>query len=391
MSETAVQFGAGNIGRGFLAQLFHESGLEVVFVDVADAVVDALNARGKYAIHIVGPEAETALIDRVRAVHGRDRVRVAGEIARAAIVCTAVGASALPHVAPALAAGLLARHKSVGTPVNLLLCENLHDAAALLRAAVAVHLPAKDRDAVLAKTGFVQTVVSRMVPIQTEAERAADPLDIRVEAYKRLPVDAAAIVGTLPPITGVEPVADFEALVERKLYTHNCAHAALGYLGHAAGHTYGYEALRDPRIAPLVRAILDETGQALIKKHGFAPSEHAAHVTDLLQRFDNADLGDTCRRLARDPLRKLAHDDRLVGAARLCESQGVPPQALAWAIAAALRYDDPEDASACALQRMLRTEGRATTLQHVCAIAPGEPLAALIDEVMETTRRRNEA
>ena len=50
MSRTAVQFGAGNIGRGFLAQLFHESELEVVFVDVAAAVVDGLNARRRYAI-----------------------------------------------------------------------------------------------------------------------------------------------------------------------------------------------------------------------------------------------------------------------------------------------------------------------------------------------------
>lgn len=384
---TAVQFGAGNIGRGFLAQLFHESGMEVVFIDVADAVVEALNTRGRYPIQIVGPGAETVWIDNVRAVHGRDRVRVAGEIARAEIVCTAVGANALPHITPALAAGLLARHKSVGTPVNVLLCENLHDAASLLREAVADHLPAKDREAVLAKTGFVQAVVSRMVPVQTEADRAADPLAIRVEAYKRLPVDANAIVGTLPTIVGVEPVANFEAHVERKLYTHNCAHALLGYLGYAAGYTYGYEALRDPRIAALLHAALDETGQALIKKHGFAPEEHAAHIANLRERFQNEALGDTCRRLARDPIRKLAPEDRLVGAARLCESQGVPPRALSWAIAAALRYDAADDPAAVELQRLLREKGQERTLQQLCRISPNEPLAALIDEAMEITRR----
>ncbi len=356
-----------------------------MFVDVADGLLTALNVRGEYPIRIVGPGAETVAIDSVRAVHGRDRVRVAGEIARAEIVCTAVGANALPQIALALAAGLLARHKGLGSPVNVLLCENLHNAASLLREAVADHLPAKDRDAVLAKTGFVQAVVSRMVPVQTEAERAADPLAIRVEAYKRLPIDAAAIVGDLPPMVGVEPVPNFAAHVERKLYTHNCAHAILGYLGHAAGYTYGYEALRDPRIASLLRAALDETGKALIKKHGFPPEEHAAHIADLLERFGNEALGDTCRRLARDPIRKLAPDDRLVGAARLCETQGIAPQALSWAIAAALRYEDPADPVACELQQQLREKGRETVLRQLCHIAPNEPLAALIEAAMDAT------
>src|SRR5262249_1569730 len=163
---------------------------------------------------------------------------------------------------------------------------------------------------------------------QTEAERRADPLAIRVEAYKRLPVDGTAVVGALPSLVGVETVDNFEAYVERKLYVHNCAHAVLGYLGHIAGHTYGYEALRDSRMASLLRGGVDETGEALIRKHGFTPEERAAHVADLLDRFQNEDLGDTCRRLARDPLRKLAPEDRLTGAARLCESQGIVPGAL---------------------------------------------------------------
>ena len=61
-------------------------------------------------------------------------------------------------------------------------------------------------------TGFVQAVVSRMVPVQTEEDRAEDLLAIRVEAYKRLPMDAKAVVGTLPPIVGVEPTNRFDAM-----------------------------------------------------------------------------------------------------------------------------------------------------------------------------------
>ncbi|MCS6775241.1 MAG: mannitol-1-phosphate 5-dehydrogenase [Chloroherpetonaceae bacterium] len=378
MRGTAVQFGAGNIGRGFIAQLFHESGLEVVFVDVASDLVEAINARGAYTIQIVGREAQQVRITGVRAIHGQDRERVAAEIAQAEIVCTAVGAGALPHIAPALASGLLARHQRSAPPLNVLLCENLHNAATRFRDMVAVHLPEPLRAPVLAQTGFVQTVVARMVPTLTAEERAADPLSIRVEAYKRLPADAHAVVGTFPPIVGVELVDNFPAWEARKLYTHNCAHAVIGYLGHRAGYVYGHEALRDPRITALLDRVMQETGNALIAQYGFHPQEHAAHVADLMERFRNESLGDTCQRLARDPIRKLAPGDRLVGAARLCEAQGIVPDALAAVIACALRYADPDDPSAPALQKMIREKGLHETLHQVSGIEPQEPLAARI-------------
>ena len=51
-----------------------------------------------------------------------------------------------------------------------------------------------------------------------------------------------------------------------------------------------------------------------------------AHTHDLLRRFTNRALGDTIFRLGRDPLRKLAPKDRLVGAARLAEKAGIFPE-----------------------------------------------------------------
>lgn len=52
----AVHFGAGNIGRGFVGLLLREGGYEVVFSDVADALVDAINAVDSYTVHEAGPE-----------------------------------------------------------------------------------------------------------------------------------------------------------------------------------------------------------------------------------------------------------------------------------------------------------------------------------------------
>ena len=42
--KTAIQFGAGNIGRGFIGAVLSKSGYQVVFADVNKEIVDRINA-----------------------------------------------------------------------------------------------------------------------------------------------------------------------------------------------------------------------------------------------------------------------------------------------------------------------------------------------------------
>ena len=65
----AVQFGAGNIGRGFLGLLLHQAGYEVVFADVVDALIDQLAAADSYDVHEVGENPTVRTVDNFRALH----------------------------------------------------------------------------------------------------------------------------------------------------------------------------------------------------------------------------------------------------------------------------------------------------------------------------------
>ncbi|CEK18698.1 hypothetical protein [Chthonomonas calidirosea] len=401
MASIAIQFGAGNVGRGFLAQLFWESGMEVVFVEVNSTIVELLNARRSYPLCLIpipdaaaasGDEKDTAStllqIAPVRALHTSQHEEIASEIARASVLCTAVGAAALQHIAPLIALGLVKRYELQRPPVNILLCENLYRADNVLREAVSQHLPQEVRDPILQRTGFVPTVVSRMIPIPSPEERAADPLYIRAESYHRLPADKNAVVGELPSISGLELVDNFQAHMERKLYSHNAAHAALGYIGWLKGYTYAADALKDTTILARIRGLMEEAGMALVKQHGFDLLEQRAYEEELLRRIANPALGDTCDRLARDPLRKLAPEDRLVGAARLCLRHQIFPDHGAYAIAAALHYTHPNDVSARALQERIDLEGVATFLEAHCHIAATEPLGEAILRYYSLLRER---
>jgi mannitol-1-phosphate 5-dehydrogenase len=61
-----------------------------------------------------------------------------------------------------------------------------------------------------------------------------------------------------------------------------------------------------------------------------------------MTRMLNPFLGDLVDRVARDPMRKLGWDDRLVGTMRLALSQGILPRRFALGAAAALIHWKPE-------------------------------------------------
>ncbi len=384
----AVIFGAGNIGRGFLGQLFAQSGYEIVFVELVQEIVDRLNADGRYPITIVGENEWTYVVEGVRAVHARDVERVCEEIETADIIATAVGVNALPLIAATIAQALHRRF-DVGNlaEFNVIICENIIHSGEHLKGLVLQHLSAEYHTLVEENVGWVATVVSRMVPVVTEEMKKQNPTQIAVEPYCILPVDKKAFKGPLPRIEGFDFSDKLPALEERKLFAHNAGHALCAYFGYEKGYTYIYEAVRDPEVRRKSLSGLNETGRALIKKHGFSPKEHHAHIEDLWRRFGNVALGDTVARVARDPIRKLGRNDRLVGSAVLALEYEVKPVYLLEGIVAALRYDNPEDEKAVELQRLISEEGIAHVLETVCGLRPDEPLHEMISDKYRIAQR----
>ena len=62
-----------------------------------------------------------------------------------------------------------------------------------------------------------------------------------------------------------------------------------------------------------------------------------------LQRFGNLLLYDPVSSVAREPFRKLALNERLIGAAELCLGSGIIPEFIMLGIMSAFYYDNPND------------------------------------------------
>lgn len=49
----AVIIGAGKTGRGFIARLLVQQGIEIVFVDIDEVLINKLNISSKYCVHFL--------------------------------------------------------------------------------------------------------------------------------------------------------------------------------------------------------------------------------------------------------------------------------------------------------------------------------------------------
>jgi mannitol-1-phosphate 5-dehydrogenase len=383
----ATIIGAGSIGRGFLGQLFAEAHATITFVELDETIVAALDARRGYDIRIVADETTVFHVPVARAVSARHREAAARAVAEADVAATAVGVAALPAVAAIITRAVELRVQEKRAPLNVVVCENVLHSGQYLASLVEEKLPAALRPRLAHAMGFAAAVVSRMVPVPTQAQRKADPLAIAVEPYCILPVDAAAFLGERPSVPGFRYADDIVALEEQKAYTHNAGHSMLAYLGYRAGHTLIWEAVEDRTVRRTVERALDETSRALVQRHGFDADEQRRHVEDLFARYANRGLGDTIARVARDPIRKLRADGRLIGSARLALEYGVKPDGIVDGIVAALRYDNPDDAQAVELQSLIGTKGIRAALRQCSGLGDDDRLTRDVEtRYLRTTK-----
>ncbi|HAJ94606.1 MAG TPA: hypothetical protein DCP02_00075 [Actinobacteria bacterium] len=371
--KNAVQFGAGNIGRGLMGQLFWEGGYKTTFIETNKEVVELINEKKKYSLKLLDAYSRKEIditIENINSIKADNREGIAFAISRANIIGTAVGVKELEKIAPFIAAGVESRIIRNPKPIDIYLCENTLDASIILKKAVLSNLNSRFHRWTAENVGFVGMIVARMVPPPSNRFGIDDPLFATADSYHILPIDANNIRSDLPDIKGMEPVSNFKAEFERKLFTHNLAHAVMGYLGYLKNYTYVHEPFNDSFIKGIYDRVLDETTKAIINKYpqDIELEGQKEIRKDVEIRFSNPMIMDTVFRVARDPIRKLGQEDRLIGSAKLCMENNIFPKNIAYICGAAFNYDYPKDEIAQRLQEMIADKGIEKVIEEVSEI-----------------------
>jgi mannitol-1-phosphate 5-dehydrogenase len=133
--------------------------------------------------------------------------------------------------------------------------------------------------------------------------------------------------------------------------------------------------MQDAWIVSVARSAMMESAQALSKNYGVPMKELTEHVEDLLVRFANPHLGDTVERVGKDTIRKLSHNDRLIGAAELCMETGDSSIYIPIAIGAALLFAPVGDQAAQTVKQAADVDSMAA-LKEFSGVTGQEPFAA---------------
>ncbi|MDQ1281478.1 MAG: Mannitol-phosphate 5-dehydrogenase [Thermoproteota archaeon] len=333
-----VLFGAGKIGRSLVGKIFSSAGHEVVFVDVIDDVINALNEKHRYKVEIREAKLETIMIENVRAVNSKNSEQVASEIATADLVATCVGVNNLPNVYSNIAMGLLKRSAMRKGPLDIIIFENLRNSSAIFRPGLKQCLPVDyPMDSLV---GLVETSTDKMAVDTPIGIKEQDPLTAYTEAFETVYVDKKAFKGTIPEVRNLIPTEDLGAYFDRKFFTLNMGHAITAYLGYLLGISTIWEAIDNNYIRKIVESSMQESGQALIKEYPkeFGESNHQEYIAGLIRRFGNPALGDTVFRVGRDVPRKLSRNDRLIGALLLDMKYNINAPSIILGVAAAMLF-----------------------------------------------------
>jgi mannitol-1-phosphate 5-dehydrogenase len=370
-TRTFAGFGLGAIQAGlflheaFLSGRFGRLAVAEVLPDVVGAV---RQAGGWVSVNIAHEDRIEAVsvgpVEVLDPAAGTDRRRLIEAVAAADEIATAVPSvhhyrsDAPGSLHRILAEGLRMKAACGGPRAVLYAAENHNHAAEILEEAISAEIPLAERSLVSPRIRYLNTVIGKMSGTVTDSRELqqhglapiAPGIDraFLVEAFNRILISTIRFQASpeFPSFArGIEVFREKTDLLpfeEAKLYGHNATHALAAYLGAMRGVRRIAELRGYPEIMSFLRsAFLEESGETLTRKHAgvdplFTPEGYREYADDLLARMVNPFLHDSVERVGRDPERKLAWDDRLIGTIRVALRMGVQPGRYAAGAAAAL-------------------------------------------------------
>jgi mannitol-1-phosphate/altronate dehydrogenase len=166
-----------------------------------------------------------------------------------------------------------------------------------------------------------------------------------------------------------------------KLFIHNAPHAILAYLGAQKKYKFIHQAMNDKQIRKIILKSMNEISSGLIRSGLVNPTFVNYYKNKEIKRFENKILFDPIKRVAREPLRKLASDNRLILALRLSFLGNKFPKFTLVGLKAALNYYDKDDSDSVYLRNLRKFLTEEEILKKISGVHYKDPISLLCKKI----------
>lgn len=254
---------------------------------------------------------------------------------------------AQPTSAPGFIVEALRLRRASGVaPFTVLSCDNLPANGRTLARVITQFTALRDKnlaDFIAGEVAFPATMVDRIVPATTEADRAmvaerlgvADAWPVMSEPFTQWVMEDRFSAGR-PRFeeAGAELVADVAPYEKMKLRMLNGTHSTIAYLGQLMGIETVADFVSDPARARFIRSMMGEEIAPTVP--GFTPAALEAYADALMARYANAALRHRTAQIAMDGSQKVPQ--RLLNTMRDRLAAGAPITRIGIALAAFCRF-----------------------------------------------------
>ncbi len=345
MIKKALIFGAGAIGRGFLAPLLFENNYQISFVDKNKNLIKKLKKKNFYIAAETGIKNYNFRKIKINEVfHIEDKIKTQ----KYDIIFCCVG----PNESKCIA------HKFKKAKV-LISCENDYFSPHHLKK--------------ISKNKRIYFGIPDVITSNTAPKELLKKDELTTVTERGILILEKGKYNFPKKITQVDK-KNLDIHWRAKLFIHNAPHAILAYLGFLKKYKYIHEAMSDKKIRKIVVGSMNEITEGLIKAK-YVPKNFAEkYKKKEISRFQNKLLFDPISRVAREPLRKLGKENRIVLSLRLAQRNKFPPKNIAIGVKAALYYYDRTDKESIKLQKLRQKYSDSIVLEKLCGIEQTDPL-----------------
>ncbi len=292
-SPSVAHLGLGAFARAHQAWYTQVAGDSIVAIpNRSTAIIDRLREQDfRYGLIVRSPESDSATV--IESVVAVSSVALADPVV-AVVTVTVTEAGYLPGAHPigVLVDSLRARRDADAGSLAIVPCDNVPSNGRTLRDAVLFAAEPDLASWVDDNVSFVSTMVDRIAPAVTDADRATarellgwdDRIPVVAEPFTEWVLEGDFPAGRPAwERAGAEFVGDVAPYENRKLWLLNAAHSLLAYRGLETGHHAIADAFADPVLAAEVEQLWTEAREVL----ELSPASVDDWLVSLRERFAN--------------------------------------------------------------------------------------------------------